>query len=145
MLSAIAHQYDENRDRIFNAFLTINARLLNDPETDTADRAKMYVDLVISALSDAARSSMEGLMTTTPHREYYSETFRRLVAQGREEGIEEGIATGAIQTLESVLEARGIKMSPEARARIEACTDVEQLTAWARRAVTANDVTELFD
>jgi hypothetical protein len=43
-----------------------------------------------------------------------------------------------------VLEARGLRVSDEARARILACTDATQLAAWVRHAVTVPSVDALF-
>lgn len=44
----------------------------------------------------------------------------------------------------AVLDARGIAVSDDARARITGCTDLEQLDVWVRRAVAAATVDELF-
>lgn len=47
--------------------------------------------------------------------------------------------------LMTVLAARGIEVPEEAKARILACTDPEQLETWGRRAVTADAVGDIFD
>jgi hypothetical protein len=43
-----------------------------------------------------------------------------------------------------MLDARGLRASDEARARILACTDATQLDTWVRKAVSVTSVDELF-
>jgi hypothetical protein len=43
-----------------------------------------------------------------------------------------------------VLETRGLEPDEQQRARIASCADVDQLEVWARRAVTAQTVDDLF-
>lgn len=71
--------------------------------------------------------------------------FRHPVAeQVREEGREEGrIEEGAEMTLR-ILEWRGIPVPDEVREQVLACTDLEQLEVWARRAVHAEAAEELL-
>ncbi len=64
--------------------------------------------------------------------------------EGRIEGRAEGRAEGEARSLLTVLDARGIEVSSDARALIMACTDVAQLERWIRRATTAMSVDELF-
>jgi hypothetical protein len=54
-------------------------------------------------------------------------------------------ARGEATALLEVLSARGVDVPEDARAQITGCTDLEQLRQWIRRAVTANQVDELFD
>ena len=42
------------------------------------------------------------------------------------------------------LDARGIALTDEVRSRIADCTDLDQLTAWIRRAATVSEAHELF-
>ena len=44
----------------------------------------------------------------------------------------------------AVLEARGLALSPEQRARVEACTDPALLDRWLRAAATAPEASEVF-
>jgi hypothetical protein len=69
--------------------------------------------------------------------EYRSEYFRALVAEGKAEAKAEAVVT--------VLETRGLVLSAEDRARITACTDLDQLDAWVRRVGSVTTVSELFD
>lgn len=72
--------------------------------------------------------------------EYQGRIARKYVAQGREEGREEGLVGGIL----TVLEARHLTVSALQRARIAECADIDQLTAWLRRAATAADADEIF-
>lgn len=54
------------------------------------------------------------------------------------EGQAEGEAT-------AVLDARQVAVPDDIRDRITACTHLDQLVTWIRRAVTANTVHDLFD
>ena len=64
-----------------------------------------------------------------------------LEGQGRAEGERKGRIEGEIKgksgALLMILDARGLAVSPEDRAVIEACTDPAQLDRWVRRAATA--------
>ena len=83
-------------------------------------------------------------MATRPY-EYQSEFVRRYVFQGRAEGQIEGEAIGEVTALLTVLAARRIDESDEARARITACTDTETLTAWMGRAATVDRIGDVLD
>jgi len=61
-------------------------------------------------------------------------------AEGRAEGRAEGVA----RALLAILGARGIAVSAEARARIDACQDSATLERWIVRAATAASVEEVF-
>jgi hypothetical protein len=43
-----------------------------------------------------------------------------------------------------VLEARGVEVPDDVRARITRCADLDQLDGWLRRAVTADSAQDLF-
>jgi hypothetical protein len=99
------------------------------------DRASLYADVVLTVLPAAAREYLEALMTTaTP--QYQSDFAKRYFGQGE--------AQGKAQAVLAFLEARGLKISDEARDRISSCTDLDQLDAWVRHAVTVDKVDELF-
>ncbi|MEV0903003.1 hypothetical protein, partial [Actinoplanes sp. NPDC049802] len=77
-------------------------------------------------------------MTTTDFP-YKSDWARRQYTEGKAEGKAEGEAAAVL----TVLAARGLEVSDDERARITGCTDLEQLTEWIRRAVTAERVEDL--
>jgi predicted transposase/invertase (TIGR01784 family) len=65
-------------------------------------------------------------------------------AEGKTEGKTEGETSGRIAALLAVLMARGLSVSAEARARIEACKDVITLDRWIARAVTAASIEDVL-
>jgi flagellar biosynthesis/type III secretory pathway protein FliH len=117
-----------------------------------AGRLRLYVDLTLASLNEAARKALEELMKIGNY-EYQSEFARKYVAQGIEEGLQkgrqegrqEGLQEGELTALLEVLDARGLKVDAEARQRIMACTDLAQLKLWLRKAVKVHSVQELFE
>lgn len=65
-------------------------------------------------------------------------------AIGDAEGEAKGIAKGIAAAILAVLEARGLAVPVEARARIEACKDLTTLDRWIARAANAASVEEVF-
>jgi hypothetical protein len=74
--------------------------------------------------------------------------FAKGEAKGKADGVAEGkaagIAEGKAAAILAVLSARGVPVSNEARARIEACTDVAMLDRWISRAATVSSIDEVF-
>jgi predicted transposase YdaD len=68
--------------------------------------------------------------------------------QGRTEGIREGRMEGRTEgeaiALIRVMQARGVELSEQARARIRGCRDQAQLLEWLDRAATAASEAELL-
>jgi hypothetical protein len=85
------------------------------------------------------RAALEELMASGNY-EFQSDFVKKFLAQGRSEGEAKGKGSALI----AVLEARGVRISDEARARIVACTDAAQLEVWLRKAATASTVDEVF-
>jgi len=145
VLSAIAHGGDPNRTKVLDAVVAALATV--DP-----DRGGLYCDLVLAVLPEAAQRYLEGLMATGTY-EYRSDFARRYFFEGKAEGRAEGEAAGEAagkaegeaRAVLAVLDARGIDVPPDARARIAECSDLDQLDIWVRRAVTAETVHDLFD
>jgi hypothetical protein len=144
VLSAMAHGQGEVGQAIAQAVMGAVVGL-------EGERVRLYVDLVVSSLNEAARHALEELMRSGTY-EYQSEFARRYVAQGREEGREEGRQEGLQEGLQKgekvalleVLDARGLEVDVEARQKILECTRPAQLKRWLRRAVTVRSVQELF-
>lgn len=133
VLSAMAHGHEEVGASIAQTVLAAVRGL------DT-ERVRLYVDLAMSSLGEAARNALEALMQRGTY-EYQSEFARKYVAQGREEGLHEGERAALFE----VLDARGLKVDAETRQRIMACTDLSQLKVWLRKAVTVDSVSEIFE
>lgn len=132
VLSALAHGGDPEHRQV----LDVLAEALAQVEIDRAD---LYAELVLAALPRAAHDHLEALMTTGTFR-YQSRYARKLLAQGNAEGKAEGRASDVLM----VLDARGIEVPEEVRARIAGCADLEQLDRWLRRAATAGSAQDLF-
>jgi Arc/MetJ-type ribon-helix-helix transcriptional regulator len=156
VLSCIAHGQDPDADAVArSAYATLLAvtELLSD------DRQLLYHDLVSTALPEAARIALEKLMASGNY-EFQSDFARKYLTKGREEGLEkgreeglekglekgreEGEVAGQAKALLAVLESRGMRISKKARTRILACTDIEQIDAWLRKAASVASVDELF-
>ncbi|MBT2492475.1 hypothetical protein J7E96_29005 [Streptomyces sp. ISL-96] len=67
---------------------------------------------------------------------FRSETAQRLRAEGRAEARSESILL--------LLTQRGIEIPSDARERITTCTDLDTLSTWLTRAITATTAGELF-
>jgi hypothetical protein len=135
VLSAMTHGGRPDRTDVLRALVSALAAV--DEELAT-----LYSDLVLDALPAAAHRYWEALVTAgTFPREYRSPLVRRYVGQGRAEGRVQGEAAAVL----TVLDARGIEVPADARARITSCTDLDQLDSWIRRAVTATSIDQLFD
>lgn len=67
-----------------------------------------------------------------------------LIQRGRMQGRAEGKAEGKAEGILAVLEARGLKLTAEQRARITSSKDLAELDRWLKLAVTASDVETLF-
>jgi hypothetical protein len=72
----------------------------------------------------------------------------KLVEQGRaevERAAERGRVEGLRVAITTTLSARGLSLSENGRARLNACVQVETLTRWLTRAVTAASEAEVFE
>jgi hypothetical protein len=65
-------------------------------------------------------------------------------AQGLKIGLKQGRVQARVEIIPLILEARSIPVPDEVRARVEACTDLDQLEVWARRALQVTDAADLF-
>jgi hypothetical protein len=137
VLSAMAHGKRSDAKRVFDALL-VALEVLDH------DHAKLYADLVLTALPEAFQGYLETTMTTTAHR-YQSDFARRYYAEGEAKGLAEGKAEGEARAVLAFLDARGIEVPDPVREDILGCTDLNQLDIWIRRAVTADKVQDLFD
>jgi hypothetical protein len=99
------------------------------------ERAKLYADLVLASVDEAARAILEEVVMERWNHEYQSDFARRYVAQGE--------AAGRAHSLLAVLAARGLDVPDDVRAQIRACTDLARLDAWLRRAVAATSAADV--
>jgi hypothetical protein len=102
-----------------------------------ADRLKTCTAFVLNAASPSARKELEALMATT---EFHNDFVDRLVAEGSERLIAEGLA----QMILRVLSARGVETPPAVRERVLHCSDASQLATRGDRAATATSIDDVF-
>ncbi len=139
VLSAMAHGQGAEAEAIGRAVLPALEGL-------DAERFGLYLDLVLTSLSEAARATLEAMMLQG--YEYQSEFARRYLAQGRQEGRQEGVEIGQLQgqcaMLIRLAEKRFGSLPPEVRARLEAA-DLTTTDRWLDRLLTASSLDELLD
>ncbi len=141
VLSVLAHGHDEVEIAVKVALAAMSAvTLLGD-----RDRFVLYSDLILAALSDAARKALqmipEGYQFQSP---IIRESIEKGILQGRAEGRTEGRTLEKALSVLEVFEAREISVSAEQRSRILACTVLDQLSLWLKRAVRVASADELF-
>ena len=95
------------------------------------EQAALYYDVVLAGLPVATRTRWEEFMTTVPRHQYQSEFMRNLAAKTEVESD--------IRAILLVLEVRDVAVPDDVRDRVKACTDIDQLETWLRRALTAID------
>jgi len=98
----------------------------------------LYLALIESALSDAARKAFE--MTAQTERRM-SSWQRDSFEKGEASGIAKGEASGVAKGVVAVLEARGLAVTDNQRERILGCSDLAQLDRWLRLAATVDQAT----
>lgn len=103
VISALAHGRGPDGLMIGEAAVAALARL-------DEDRSRIYADLILSALAPAAQRHMEHLMQN--NYAYTSALFRRLVSEGREEGLHEGRSALRAGVL-AVFDARGVALTAD--------------------------------
>jgi hypothetical protein len=100
-----------------------------------------YWDTLLAVLGDAIRSTLEMKMKDWKPR---SDWGKRLLADAEGEGEARGRHDSRIEAIFDVLDARGLALDPPLRQRITACTDLDVLGQWLRRAATATVAEEVF-
>jgi hypothetical protein len=137
VISAILHHDRPASDQIFEA---LGAALM----AVGTDLGRQYYDLVFAELPQSRRPHLQEVVMKTVSPEYRSDYNRAIFAEGEARGEAKGEARGEAKAIMTVLESRGLTISEDVRARILACTDIDQLDAWLRRVGTVNTVDELF-
>ena len=108
-------------------------------------RSRLYVDLILAALHPAARAFLERLMIQ--NWEPQSDLFKRLIHQGRTEGLTEGraggLADGERRLLERLLTRRFGPLPADVLTRIRAAPE-EQLLQWSDEVLSAPSLEAIF-
>ena len=145
-LSAITHA--KNPD--IGAILKTLADALH--ELDDEEDFHVFAELTELGLAGTRAAKTWSELMSVDLSFYRSKTSQRLRAEGREQGRaqgrEQGLAEGRVEEagerILRLLTSRNIEVPDSATARIRACSDLEVLDRWFDRAITANDVAEVF-
>ncbi|GAA1521597.1 hypothetical protein GCM10009730_31600 [Streptomyces albidochromogenes] len=127
--SAITHGKDPDAGAILRA---LAAAL----KTVDEDAASIFIELTEQGLGTAPAAQIWRDLMAVDLSFFRSETAQRLRGEGRAEGRAEDIVL--------LLTKRGIEVPEEARDRITDCTDLDTLSVWFDRAITATSAQELF-
>jgi hypothetical protein len=141
VLSAMAHGRDHDAGkalRIAVAATTASLRL-------DAQRSRLYFDLIVTSLSDAAR---KGLQAMDPAKyEYQSEFAKRYIAQGKAEGQAQGKAEGKAEgqaaLFMKLLALKFGALTAETTARVQQAS-TEELDRWAERLLNAASLDDVL-
>lgn len=133
ILSAVCHATRPDIERMFPVILAA-IQSMDHTKVDS------YYDVVWSALPAPAQTQWEEFMTLAIRREYRNPALREAAAKGKAEGKAEGQARAILL----VLESRGVPVADDARERVLACTDPDQLDTWLRRAVSATTTADVL-
>lgn len=128
LLSVMAHGRDEE-----SVAVAVARAAAKGIEGFDRERWVLYFGLIESSLSDAARKAFAML---PEGQQFFSESQRRSYNEGRVQARAEAVV--------SFLEARGLAITDEQRKRILACTELETLDRWVRKAATVKTTDELF-
>ena len=131
------------------------------------EHARLYADLVLSRLGEAARAALEAMMESGRY-EYQSDFAKKYIAlgrsegkaegdvegrskgkaegkaEGRSEGKAEGRTEGKAEAVVAILVARGVVVPAEARERILASRDLAEIDGWVARVAIVASTDELF-
>jgi hypothetical protein len=125
------------------------------------EHQQCYLDLVSACLTEDQMA--EAVQQLPPEvdielskLELESYAYAKGLRRGREAGVEEGRREGSREALQAACAAlvtrlratlaqRGIELDLASRARVERCSDLEQLSLWLVRAATATSASDLFD
>ncbi len=117
------------------------ARMARGAAEKLGDLWPLYYDLILDALSEAARKELEAMDLKT--YEWKSDFARKYVAEGKAEGKVLGRLEGEALAILRFLEARGLVVSEAIRQRILACADQAVLDQWIKRAAVATTAAEV--
>ncbi|GAA4788321.1 MULTISPECIES: hypothetical protein [Streptomyces] len=128
-LSAITHAGDPDIGAILK---TLSAALRDAPE----GIVEPIVELTAQGLGNRPAAEQWRNLVAVDLSFYTSPLSEEIRDEGRVEGRAESLLT--------VLELRGVHLTPEARERIDACRDAETLRTWLTRAMTADSPEDVF-
>ncbi|WP_411149649.1 hypothetical protein [Streptomyces sp. A30] len=142
-LSAIVH----SEDRMAPAILETVARglLSFDPPTTAYWFEVVEVGLEDTPTKEKWRTLMKGYTTHFPgHGTLFEETYLEGKAEGQAAGRAAGRAEDRAALILRVLEKHAIHVPEDIRERITSCTDLDTLTLWFDRSLSATAAEDLF-
>lgn len=143
VFSAVTHGSDDHVGEILEA---LAGALKQAPKAVNT----LYAELTASGLGNNTRATeiWRELMGTGlfDQTSWVAEGFRdQGRAQGREQGREQGRRQERARSILRVLESREVSLPDDARERITACEDDEQLDRWFDRALTATTIEAVLE
>ena len=135
VLSAVAHGGDPDIEKAAQIALAAEMALLGLD----AERSTMYSDMLIGALSKAAREALHAMITSK--YEYKTEFARRYYGQGLTEGEAKGRSEGRVELLLRQLALRFGALPQAAHARVHNVS-IEELDRIGERLLTARALNE---
>lgn len=130
VLSAMAHGQEAN----IESAADIAMAALGGCAALDADRSRLYFDLIINSLSEAARQALRTM--DTQKYEYQSDFARKYVAEGE--------MSGRVALIARLLTRRFGQLSAETRDRINAAS-IPELNAIGERLLTARTLQEALE
>jgi hypothetical protein len=125
---------------------------IRDTGASDADQRKL-VTIILKRASDAARQTLEDLMTATEWKDDWLESFTEKgrvegEAKGEAKGEARGEAKGAVSAkvtaIMKVLSVRDLHPTKKQLSQLAACTDLATLDRWFDRSLTAASAAEVF-
>jgi hypothetical protein len=135
VLSAIVHSDDRRAPAILEAM--VRGLLSFDPDTTAYWFEVMEVGLENTPAKEKWRDLMSNVITHFPG---HGTLFEEKYLEGKAEGKTEDRASLILR----VLEKHGIDVPDDIRERITSCTDLDTLTLWFDRSLTASTAEDLF-
>ncbi|ONH33616.1 hypothetical protein [Pseudofrankia asymbiotica] len=84
-------------------------------------------------------------MATATGQRYHNENYNKIDREAEARGEARGEALGRAESVLDLLADRGMNVPDEVRAQVLACTDLDRLRRWQRRALTAITVADVVE
>jgi hypothetical protein len=113
---------------------------------DAEGRTMMLEQTRNFAALHLSRSAIDGIVRDASRRHGMLDPLRDFpyIRDSYRKGLRKGNAKGKAESVLSILEARGIRLTKAARAKILSCSDAELLDRWVRSAVSAASAAEVL-
>jgi hypothetical protein len=102
-----------------------------------------YTRIILKIAKPADRKALEEALQTKFRVPIIDNAIDKAIAEGMEKGIEMGIEKGEADMLLLILEER-FTVPAETRIMVEGCGSIKRLKDWARRALTAQSLDDVF-